>query len=839
MNARSAALDSLAADLRDALRSVRRAPGVSAAAILILALGIGANAAVWTALGATLLAEIEAPEAERLVVPRLTMSEGAADTPEMFPWSYPKYLVLREHRDRLVDPVAGYTTRAVTISGGGEAMRSDLQVADPALFELLGARPVLGALYTPRSVASDPLVAVLSHSLWASRYGADRGVTGRPIVVNGAPLTIVGVLPQGFHGLGAESGLWVPFEATASLFNPRQLEWPQAHWFDVLGRLREGVTLEEAREQMAVIGRAIDEAHPDESSSAVMGADLFPLSEVRRNRDAEAAMLLLAAAAGAVLLIACGNLVTLFLSRGAERSRDASIRQALGAGRWRIVRAALVESWLLSALGALAGLCVAAVGVRALARVWPERFVMGDARVRYADLEPLSLDSSTLVASLLLAAGASVLFGTLPALRVARGARLAALREGAVGDQPRGLAGRIGLRGALVVVQVALTLSLVASTGLLVQSLLRLSDVKTGVDAPEQVLSARYEIPRSSSAAGDPAGFHRRFVERLSAVPGVSSATVGSSGPFSGHDWITGVRRIDGRPEYQDTERPAVGVASVGDRFFETLGIVSLAGRTFDSRDRSDSSPVVVLSRSAAREVFGDEAPLGRSLALGIGLTPSGSETMAEVIGVVEDVLYERPERGVLPDVYVSQRQEPLRYAVALARTALDPLDLVAPMRSTLAQLDPEVPLFGAAALDDLRATGMGDTRVLGSLLAVFAAVALTLAAVGTYGTMSCWVDGRGRELGLRLALGARSGQVLSLVLGRGLAILGVGVILGGLLALASGRLLEGVLFEVRPSEPVALVAATVLLVVVGLVACWLPARRAGRTDPCSVLRGD
>jgi putative ABC transport system permease protein len=829
-------LDALRGDLRDAWRSLLRTPGATLAAVLLLALGVGANAAVSAALRATLWAELDAPEPERLVVPRLTLLGPGATEPAMFRWSHPKYRVLRESAGRLVDPVAGYATRTVTVTGAGDAFRAEMQIADPAYFELLGAQPVMGQVYSDASVVAEPLVALLSHSLWRTRFGSDPAILGRRILVNARPVSVIGVLPQGFHGLGGEDGVWVPFEAAPSLLHPRQLQWAQAHWLNVLGRLREDAEWGEAREQMRAIGKAVAAAHPDEGSTAVMGADLVPLSEVRRNADAERAVRLLSAAAGAVLLIACANLALLFLGRGTRRMRDASIRQALGAGRWRVVRGVLVEAWLLASLGALAGLGVATLGGRWIAAAWPEHFVMGAAGVRYAAVEPPGLDAFTLGAALALAWFAALLFGIVPAWRVSGSAASPALR-GTGGRSGGRAVGALGGRDVLVATQVALTLTLLAATGLLIQSLVRLDGVATGVEAPEQVLSARYDLGRSAAGADDPVAFHRRLVERLAALPGVRSVAVASASPFAGHTWITAVRRIDGRPDFAEAERPAIGIAAVDDSYFETLGVGLVAGRGFDSRDRRDGLPVAVLSRSAALGLFGDEAPIGRRLAMGIGLTPSDSDAMAEVIGVVEDVLYERPERGVFPDVYVSVRQEPFGDAVLLVRSTGAPEALAGAVRRTFSALDPDVPLWGTATLDHLRRDGVGDRRVLSVLLAAFALVGLALASLGTYGAISCWVDARRRELGLRLALGARAGQLVGLVLGRGLRTLALGTLLGLAGALAGGRLLRGVLFEVEPRDPVTLTAAATLLVAVGIAACWLPARRAARTDPNEVLR--
>lgn len=820
-----------------ALRGLRRSPGFGLAAVAVLALGIGANVAIFSAVKATLLTPPPYPEPERLVL--LDLTNATVDEPEPprpFPWSYPKYRILAETEDRLADPVAAYAVRTLTLTGAGDARRVATEIVTPDYLEVLGVKPLAG-----RDLAADDdapgaePVVLLGHALWRERFGADRGVVGRTVTLNGRPVTVAGVAPRGFRGLSGDAELWVPVRAGAELIAPFLVRGGQAHWLQAIGRLRPEASLEALRSQMASIGTAAERAFPDSDPTVVRSGGARSLLEARTHPEARHSLLVLSAAAMLLLLVACANLAGLFLARAGGRTRETAVRLALGAGRWRVARGAMAEALLLAVAGGALALLVARAGVDLLAGAWPERFVYGAWNLRFADPSAIALDGPVLAFAAALAVLTGLTSGLLPALAALRRDPGRDLRQGASGALGYGRSERRrpGLRSGLVAAEVAVTLVLVVGAGLLVRSLAELQAVDRGVD-PEGLLVFEYSLPRTGRWAEDPVAFHQAYLERLRELPGVASASLGCSVPLGGHCMITLVRSA-GATTYPEGSRPEVGVDFVDHAFFETLGVPLLRGRTFDRRDRSDSRPVAVLNETAARRLFPDGEAVGRKLSIGTSLTPEGSEG-AEVVGVVGDVLYDSPEQGVMPEVYLSMHQQEGGSKIFM-RAAGEPMALLAPARSILARLDPDVPLYGARTLAEQEALATADTRVLGGLLAVFAALALLLAATGVWAVVAQGVVQRTRELGLRVALGAVPGSVVALVVRQGAGPAVAGVTLGTGLAWAGGRALRGLLYEVSPTDPVTLAGAALFLLAVSAAAAWLPARRATRIDPVEALR--
>jgi predicted permease len=504
-----------------------------------------------------------------------------------------------------------------------------------------------------------------------------------------------------------------------------------------------------------------------------------------------------------------------------------------------VARGVLAESLLLAATGGVLALLVARAGVDLLAAAWPERFLYGGWNLRFADPAAIDLDRGALAFAAGLALLTGLASGLVPALAAARRDPGRDLRQGAFGalggGQRRRFGPRGGLRGGLVAAEVAVTLVLVVGAGLLFRSLAELQAVERGVDA-EGLLVFEYNLPRTSRWAEDPVAFHQAYLERLRALPGVASASLGCAAPLGGHCMITLVRQAGGTL-FPEGSRPEIGVDFVAPGFFETLGVPLVRGRGLEPRDRRGSPPVVVLNETAARRLFPGGDALGRKVAMGVGLTPEGSDG-AEVVGIVGDVLYDTPEKGVMAEAYLSMHQEEGGSTVFL-RAEGEPMALLAPARAVLAQLDPDVPLSGARTLGDLEARATADTRVLGALLAVFAGLALLLAATGVWAVVAHTVAGRTRELGLRMALGAVPGSVVALVVRQGVGPAVAGVLLGAGLAWAGGRALQGLLFEVSPTDPATIAGAALFLLAVAAVAAWLPARRATRVDPMAALRAE
>jgi predicted permease len=824
-------------DVKVGLRSLRRAPGFAAAAVAVLALGIGANVAIYSAVKATLLTPPPYPEPERLVLLDLTdASTEVPEPPRPFPWSYPKYRILADTADLPASPVAAYAVRPLTLTGAGEAALVSAEVVTPDYLDVLGVAPVLGRDLEPADDAPDAEpVALLGHALWRERFGADPAVVGRTVTLNGRPVAVAGVAPPGFRGLSGGAEVFVPVHAGAGLIAPFLVTGGQAHWLQAVGRLRPGASLEGLNARMAAVGEAAEAAFPDSDPTAIRGGGARSLLEARIHPQARQSLLVLSAAAMLLLLVACANLAGLFVARAGARSRETAVRIALGAGRWRAARGAFAESLLLAAAGGALGLLVARAGVELLAAAWPERFLFGGWNLRFADPEAIALDGSALAVAAALALATGLASGLLPALAGARrdpGRDLRAGATGALGGRGRR---RGSLRGGLVAAEVAVTLVLVVGAGLLFRSLGELQAVDRGVE-PEGLLVFEYSLPRTSRWAEDPAAFHRDYLERLRALPGVRSASLGCAAPLGGHCMITMVRQA-GSTLFPEGARPPIGVDFVAPGFFETLGVPLLRGRALEPRDRRDAPPVVVLNETAARQLFPDGDALGRKVAMGVGLTPEGSEG-AEVVGIVGDVLYDTPETGVMAEAYLSMHQEEGGSTVFL-RAEGEPMALLAPARALLAQLDPDVPLHGARTLADLEATATADTRVLGGLLAVFAALALLLAATGVWAVVAHAVARRTRELGLRMALGALPRDVVALVVRQGTAPAVAGLLLGGALAWLGGRALRGLLYQVSPTDPVTLAGAALFLLAVSALAAWLPARRATRVDPMEALRAE
>ncbi|HUP21686.1 MAG TPA: ADOP family duplicated permease [Thermoanaerobaculia bacterium] len=838
----------LGGDLRAAIRSLARAPVFTACGALVLALGIGANGAAFSTLRATVLAEPAFPHVERLAVVDLTVRDGGGtlqvsggvpapdwDEPQRLPWSYPKFQELLRSPENPFEATVGYTSREGTLSSHGEPERVRIEIVSPGYFELLGVRPDLGATL-PHEPTAEPAI-VLSRGLFDSRYGGAADLIGAPVQIDGKPVVVAGVAPAGFQGLTGRAQAWLTFESVGLVANPRLLTWEQAHWFFVLGRLPVEGTFDDARPAMHRIGDHIASTLVDEEvGSATWSADLRPLLEARRNPNAGRAVMVLTVASLLVLVIACANLAALQLARASSRVREVAVRRALGAARWRLVRSLGMESLLLGLLGGALGLLLYVPARSGFSALWPEAFQAGEAGLFYADAGSLQVGLAGFVFHFAVAVVAGLAFGVVPALWVSgrRAGSLARAAAAAGATGPRGS----WLREGLVAAQVALAVVFLVAAGLLVRSLFELRSVPVGFD-PRGLLTIKYQLPRESAWVADAAGFHERFRERVEALPGVESASLGLA-PLGGHWWITGVREISGRPPLAHSERPDIGVDSVSDGHFRTLGVPLLAGRTFGAQDRADSPPALVINETAARKLFdgiGPDAVVGRRLGLGIGLTPEGST--AEVIGVVGDVLYNHPAEGVIAEAYVSQRQQPDGQASLVVRATGDALDQVPAIRSELAAMDPALALAAVSTVESLGLDALGDTRALAALLLGFAGVALLLAMAGTYGVVASWAVQRDRELGIRLALGAGIGQLERMVLRRGVATAAAGVLLGLVAAAFVARGVEAFLFNVRPADPSTLAAAAGFLSVVAVVASYLPARRVTRIDPVEALRAE
>jgi putative ABC transport system permease protein len=822
-------------DVRVAGRALGKTPGFTLAAVAVLALGIGANAAVFSAVKATLLTPPPYPDPDRLVMLDLTEApKTEAGQPRAMPWSYPKYRVMAAMNDVPLQASAAYATRSVTLTGAGDAAFLSAEAVTPDYLRVLGLAPSLGRDFTADDdVDGAGPVVMLEHGLWRDRFGGDRSIVGRTVTLNGQAVTVVGVAPVGFRGLTGGASLLVPVHTGAALVAPFLIRGAQAHWLRVIGRLAPGASLTALNQRMAAVGTSVEATYPDSDPTVVRSASAQAFMSARVNEQARRSVLVLAAAAGLLLLVACANLAGLLVARAGGRTREAAVRVAMGAGRWRVARGFLVEALLLAVAGGALAVLVARFGAGALAAAWPRRFLDGSWNVRGLDRAAVAVDPGVVAFAALVAVVAGLLFGALPALSVSQVSPARQLRAGTAGAG--GARHRLDVRGALVSGEIALALVLLVGAGLLLRSLRELQAVDRGF-RPGNLVTFSFNIGRGSRWSDDVAGFNERYLERLTALPDVESATVACVAPLAGHCMITDVRRAGDR-SWSEGSRPRIGVHYVSDGFFETLGVPVREGRTFTSEDRKGSRPVVVLSEAAVRELFPDGGALGRPVAMGTDLT-SEEGSSAEVIGVVGDVLFDTPEKGVIPEAFISERQEE-GYSTFIVRTRGEPLAAIPGARAALAALDPDIPLHGVSTLDDIEASATADTRVLGGLLATFAGLALLLACTGVWAVVAYAVAKRTSELGLRVALGAEPGQVVALVVRGGLALAAVGVLAGSLGAWGASRVLKSQLYGVAPTDPVTFVAAAALLMAVAAAAAWLPARRATRVDPMVALRAE
>ncbi len=813
-------------DLRYGLRMLLAKPGFTIAAVLTLALGIGANSAIFSVINGLLLRPLPYPDGERLVYiyntyPKMNLEFAGT--------SIPDYLDRREQADALED-IAMYHDASFNLAEQGAPQRLVGIVATSSLFSTLKVNAALGRVFSAdESETGHDHVVVLSDAVWRNQFAADRAIVGRDIRLNGESYRVVGVMNPGFAFPNRNTQVWVPFA-----FTPKEkTDDERGHEYsESVGRLKPGATIAQLDAQFdAIVHRVADRIGASGTASGVgykkfiESSNFTGRSKSLHDRwvgELKPVLLLLQAVVAFVLLIACANVANLMLTRVSARQKELSVRTALGAGRGRIARQLLAESMLLALAGAVAGLAVAAWCVQLI------RLLGMDGGEQGFDV---GLDSSVLVFTLILALITGVIFGLFPVLALWGQRPYEVLKEGGRGSG--GSRSARATRRVLVIVQMALAVTLLAGAGLLIRSFVRLQEASPGFNT-EHVLSVRVDLPKNRYK-DDPATaqFYERALAQVRALPGVSAAGIVSSMPFSNNN-SSGSYYIEGLDLAAGESAPHGYVQVVDEDFFKTMQIPLIQGRWFQPSDSATSEKVLVIDDVLAKKYFGNTSPLGKRI------TQSDREkgpwyTIIGVVGTVKrNKLYELANKETY---YYYYQQEPERSSTLAVRTALQPAALITPLREALLKIDPEQPIFDIQTMDERIHTSLDDRRTPMLLLLLFAAVALVLSAIGIYGVLAFSVASRTGELGVRMSIGASRNDILKLVLVDGARLAGIGLAIGLAGSLALSQLMKAQLFGVGVVDPVTLAAVIGVLAATALLACYLPARRASRVDPIEALR--
>jgi putative ABC transport system permease protein len=804
---------SLWQDARYAARGLRARPGFATVVMLTLALGIGANTAIFTVVDAALLRALPYAEADRLVH-LWESSPAGTDRAEA---SYPDFEDYQRGQT-VFDGLAGYQTNAVALTGRDVPLMMLVTYVTPGFFDVLRVPAAVGRTFRGKQDRIGDRVVVLGHGLWQREFSGDPAIVGRTITLDAVPHLVIGVLPSDFYFARADGGdVWAITDLARPYMNRRGV-----HWLNTIARMKEGVTLPQAQAAMTTLGRGIAERHPDTHTGR--SAIVVPLRDefVKAMRPL---LLVLLGAVSLVLLVACANVAGLLMARASARQHELAVRAALGAGRGRIVQQLLTESVLLATLGGAIGLFVAYAGVRALVNALPEA-----QRLAMPYLGHLGVDLRVLVYALVVALATGVMFGLAPALPASRRALSPTLRAGGRTTTGRRRTGR----NALVIGEFALTLALLVGAGLLTQSLVRLLRVDPGF-RPERVLTAGVGLPparyRDSTSIR---AFFKELTNRTRALPGVISVGLTSKLPLDWGNSSTYV--IAGRPLPAPGERPGASVREVSTGYFQTMGIPLIDGRDFTERDGPNAPQVLIVNRAVAAKHFGGKSAVGERVAF----DGDGRGPYYTIVGVVGNVPIAELEETPTPTIYFPHQQRDENGMFVVVRTVGDPSTMASALRGVVRGLDPDLPLPFVSTMERNIANSRSVfiRRYSTLLVGAFAVLALLLSVIGIYGVISYGVVQRTQELGVRIALGAHRRDIVVMILRDGALLAGAGIIIGSLSALWLTRFLRSLLFAIEATDPMTYVAVAVLLASVALLASYVPARRATRVDPLVALRG-
>ena len=810
-------MDQLIKDIRYGLRGLWKRPGFTAIAVITLALGIGANAAIFSVVNAVLLRPLQFKDPERLAI----LWEDASfvgfprNTPA--PANYADW----KNQAQSFEDVAATHESSMNLTGDGEPERVPTRRVTANFFSLLGVQPLLGRSFLPEEDRPQAnKVAILSYSLWQSRYAGDRNILNRTILLNGEKHTVVGVTPAGFQWLESEERLFVPLALDAE-----ELASRGNHYLTVIARLKPGFSMLQAQAEMDAIMARIAKAHPEETAEGKLGAVVMPLHEQLAG-DARRPLLVLLVAVALVLLIACANIASLLLARAAGRRREIAVRSALGASRLHIVRQLLTESLLLSTFGGVAGLLLAIWSFGFFEQLIPEG-------MKHSTV--LKLDGSILLFALLTSVATGLVFGLIPALQSSRVDLNESLKQS--GGRSGGAGSSTRLRSGIIVFEVSLSLVLLVGAVLLIQTLFQLFN-QYSVLTPEKVLTMRTALPLSKyDEPGKRHAFYQNVLQRVETIPGVASAGYVTAIPLTWKGGTTGVF-----PEGTTERLPGVSYDAnhrqVSGNYLQTMSIPLRQGRYFTAHDNEQAMPVAIVNETMAREYWPNGDAVGRRFTLG---DPNDDDPWFTVVGVVADVRQMGIDIPVKGEMYLPYGQvTPWDFYAPrdlVIRTNGDPSSLVGAVREAIRSVDPDQPISNVATMEEVLGQEATQRRLGMILLTAFAVLALLLASLGIYGVLAYFVAQHRNEIGVRLALGATPANILLLVLRKGMALTLLGVAIGLAASFVLTRLMTSLLFGVKAADPLTFAIVPVLLAAVALLACWIPARRAAKVDPMVALR--
>jgi putative ABC transport system permease protein len=809
-------MEKLFNDVRYAIRSLISHRGFTLIAVITLALGIGANTAIFSVVNALLLRPLPFTEPDRLVqvwemLSKLGRNSGQA--------SYPNFADWRE-QNQVFEQLAAYTDRTFNLTGAGEPERIQGALVSPAFFPMLGIKPPLGRVLLPEEDHPHKVFSVvISERLWRRHFNSDPQIVGQTIRLDSESFTVVGVVPEiaDVTGLPTDTEVWISMSHSSGFDNRR------GHYLNVIARLKPGVTREQAQADMNRIAGRLAAQYPDSNTDHAVR--LVPLQE-QLVGDFKLALQVLLGAVLCVLLIASANVANMLLARGAGRQKEIAIRSALGAGRWRLVRQMLTESVLLSTVGGAVGLLLALWGVYLLVAFGPSELPR---------VKEIVVDSRVLGFTVSISMLTGIIFGIVPALQVSRPNLNEALKESVRGASSGG--GDRRLRSLLVVSEIALSLVLLVGAGLLIRSFHKLQSVNPGFD-PQNLLTMELSLRGPDYQENAPViNFYHQLLAKIKALPGVEAAGIRRYVPIAvDEDFAYLSFMVEGRVP-DPANRPIAYYNVVSPDLFRTMDIPFTRGRPFDAHDVMKAQNVIIINETLARRYFPGQDPIGKRMTLNDETPNPKEEDWATIVGVVKDTKPRELNSEPVAEMYVPFAQDPHRSMAVMIRTTNKPAAMVAAVRREVRELDSNLPIYSIRTMHSVISESIAAPRFRTSLLAVFAIVALTLAMVGIYGVMSYSVTQRTREIGIRMAIGAQPRDVFRMVLGQGMLLTVAGLAIGLAGALALTRLMTTMLFGIKPTDPATFVGVAVVLAMVAVIACYIPGRRATKVDPVDSLR--